>query len=365
MRLSPQEFELLQYLYERSGQTCSREELGEHLWGFVEVGGKRVPRFDDHMLHALVYRLRGKMRRAGVDLSQYLTSVPGSGYRLETTPRVVEGEPPDREKGSKRVLLRWAVAGAGAAAGLVLTGAAVAMLVNGSDRDDASASVTPVPVGELCGAEMISPEPGSTLSGSTVTFKWTAGCGMTKYDLWVGCSPSDNSLFDAEDGTLLEVTVDGLPTDGGPVFVWLTSSDGTEEGFFRPEYEYKAADDGGEVAAYLPGTEGWIDTGIQFTAGQPLGISACGQVIITSEGYPAFHAEGNPECPGVWRYAFPAPDLPCWSLIGRIDDGEPFFIGTSLQIPAVDAPGHLYIGINEDHPADNLGGFRATIRTGP
>jgi DNA-binding winged helix-turn-helix (wHTH) protein len=91
VRLSKKEFDLLLYLFGKAGQTCSREELSDALWGWVEAGGKVVPRYDDHMLHALVHRLRGKLARAGVDLGQYLTSISGVGYRLDTTPRAANG----------------------------------------------------------------------------------------------------------------------------------------------------------------------------------------------------------------------------------------------------------------------------------
>jgi len=93
VRLSKQEFELLRHLYHRRGQTCSREELADLIWGSVDVGGKSVARSDEHMLHALIHRVRTKFRNAGVDLNRYVVSVPGIGYRLEATPQNTGDDP--------------------------------------------------------------------------------------------------------------------------------------------------------------------------------------------------------------------------------------------------------------------------------
>jgi hypothetical protein len=57
---------------------------------------------------------------------------------------------------------------------------------------------------------------------------------------------------------------------------------------------------------------------------------------------------------GVPGAAFPAPDLPCWSLIARIGNGRPFEVGTSTLITAT-ASGVLFLGINDDSVSGNSG----------
>src|SRR5262249_31763539 len=81
-------------------------------------------------------------------------------------------------------------------------------------------------------AEMTSPPPGSSLSSTAVTFRWTGGAGVTDYWLWVSTSEGDADLFDQDLGIRLEATVPGLPTDRRAVFghVW---SRGGETGLFR------------------------------------------------------------------------------------------------------------------------------------
>jgi hypothetical protein len=89
---------------------------------------------------------------------------------------------------------------------------------------------------------MSSPTPGSTLAGSSQTFAWSAGSGVSAYRLSVGTSAGGNDLFDQNVGSSLTATVPGLPTSGGPVYVrlwWQTSA------WNYADYAYTAASSGG------------------------------------------------------------------------------------------------------------------------
>jgi hypothetical protein len=69
-----------------------------------------------------------------------------------------------------------------------------------------------------------SPTAGSTLSGSTVTFDWTAGSGSTAYWLDIGSSSGGNNYYSSGNlGGALTVTVNGLPTNGTNVYATLYS----------------------------------------------------------------------------------------------------------------------------------------------
>ena len=69
-------------------------------------------------------------------------------------------------------------------------------------------------------AQITSPPKGSTLTGSTATFTWTAESGATSYQLWVGTTPGGHDL--AVVGTSnLSATVGGLPTNGSTIYVTL------------------------------------------------------------------------------------------------------------------------------------------------
>jgi beta-propeller repeat-containing protein len=93
--------------------------------------------------------------------------------------------------------------------------------------------VTPVP------AVMSSPAPGSTLSGSSATFQWTAGTGVSQYWLYVSkIAVGGSELFSSSQSTQLSQTVNGLPTNGSTLYVRLWSLIGTTSAF--NDYTYKA-----------------------------------------------------------------------------------------------------------------------------
>jgi hypothetical protein len=94
--------------------------------------------------------------------------------------------------------------------------------------------VTPVP------AVMSSPVPGSTLSGSSATFQWTTGTGVSQYWLYVSkLAVGGSELFSSSQSTQLSQTVNGLPTNGTTLYVRLWSLIGTTSAF--NDYTYKAA----------------------------------------------------------------------------------------------------------------------------
>jgi DNA-binding winged helix-turn-helix (wHTH) protein len=361
-RLSRQEFDLLARLYERAGQVIDRTELAAAVWGTTDIRGRQEPNADDHMLHALVHRVRSKLQAAGVDLNDYLTSLPGVGYRLDTRAR---GTP-----GASQMSRRWPVivASAGAGALLVAVVAIAVLFLEGGSGDGsqsvvsgASSSPSAAAV-QVCGSDMTSPAPESTLSGAVVTFEWTAGCGMTKYDIWVGCSPGADDFLNPDDGVFLSATATDLPVDGGPLYVKLTSSNGTDEGTFFRNYTYTTPHlDPDATAVYVPGNSGWLDTGEDVTAGSPLKLVGCGQVSINTAGGPAMRVVGDNTCRGTLAALMPAPELPCFALIGRIGDGKPFLVGSSVNEIA-EASGRLFLGVNDDNVTDNSGGFRVTVR---
>ena len=74
------------------------------------------------------------------------------------------------------------------------------------------------------GGVMSTPTPGSTLTGSSVTFNWTAGAGASAYWVDVGSTAGGNNYSSSGNlGTALTTTVNGLPTDGSTIYVTLYS----------------------------------------------------------------------------------------------------------------------------------------------
>jgi DNA-binding response OmpR family regulator len=72
-RLSAQEFQLLSYLFEHRQRVCTRQELGDAIWG--------RDRWDPNMLHRLVHRLKEKLEPTP-DKPRYVQTVPWIGYRV-------------------------------------------------------------------------------------------------------------------------------------------------------------------------------------------------------------------------------------------------------------------------------------------
>src|SRR5664280_2858829 len=68
------------------------------------------------------------------------------------------------------------------------------------------------------------PTPGSTFTGTTVTFNWIAGAGSSAYWLDLGNVPGGNQYYQSGNlGTALTTTANGLPTDGSLVYATLYS----------------------------------------------------------------------------------------------------------------------------------------------
>ena len=108
----------------------------------------------------------------------------------------------------------------------------------------------------------------------------------------------------------------------------------------------------------IPGNQQWVPTGFAVRRGETLHFNATGEVMWTPDANdratPSGALDGKkPGRPPVGSAAGGA-------LIGRVDNGAPFFVGNqgSVRIPAT---GQLYLGINDDVLTDNTGDFFVTI----
>jgi hypothetical protein len=107
------------------------------------------------------------------------------------------------------------------------------------------------------------------------------------------------------------------------------------------------------VSADVP----WNDAGIEVRGGQSLYFSATGRVNWGPGRRDGAAGERNsPRNP-----TRPIPGRPGASLIGRIGDQDPFFIGDDRGPVRIRQSGRLYLGINDDYLADNSGNLRVTV----
>ena len=75
VELSPKEFALLAYLYERRGQVCSKDEIGAAVWPEYAEG------VYDYQIENLVRRLRARIEPDPSE-PQLLLTIRGLGYKL-------------------------------------------------------------------------------------------------------------------------------------------------------------------------------------------------------------------------------------------------------------------------------------------
>ena len=83
-------------------------------------------------------------------------------------------------------------------------------------------------------AILISPTPGSQFAGSSVTFTWTPGAGVTNYWFNLGTAPSGvnaKNIYSSGSVKVLAETVTGLPTNGETIYATLYSE---IAGVFQP-----------------------------------------------------------------------------------------------------------------------------------
>jgi hypothetical protein len=100
----------------------------------------------------------------------------------------------------------------------------------------------------------------------------------------------------------------------------------------------------------------WTATGINVRRGEPLEISASGEITVGGGNAPA-----SPAGTGEMRTENAIQSAPTGALIGRIGNGQPFLIGTQTRIQAP-AAGQLFLGVNDSNHADNQGSFRVEVR---
>lgn len=103
--------------------------------------------------------------------------------------------------------------------------------------------------------------------------------------------------------------------------------------------------------------ERWVDTGIDVRNGDTIAIQASGTVTLST------NRADTASPAGASRRAEAAPlrDRPAGALIARIADGPPIFVGEARTITA-NTSGRLYLGVNDDHFADNRGQFTVSVQ---
>jgi len=118
-------------------------------------------------------------------------------------------------------------------------------------------------------------------------------------------------------------------------------------------------DAGGGIV--VPAQQGWTSAGIRVRRGEWVTFNTTGEIRLTTDAADVAGAAGS--AAGRTAANAPLPSSPIGTLIGRVGNSRPFVIGsqTRVQMPAA---GVLFLGINDDHLADNAGEFRVQVQGG-
>jgi len=101
----------------------------------------------------------------------------------------------------------------------------------------------------------------------------------------------------------------------------------------------------------------WTDTGVNVRNGQTLYFEASGKIRWGKDRQDGPEGENNsPRNP-----SRPIPGRAAASLIGRVGDDAPFFIGSDTEGIRVRGSGTLVLGVNDETLEDNSGSFRVTV----
>ena len=215
---------------------------------------------------------------------------------------------------------------------------------------------------------------------------WPAGVACDGANIWVANEHSDNvTVLRASDGARLSTFSVGSKPYGAAfdgANIWVTNYGSNTVSKLRtpplnahpaptvsprvpggnpPSGRDRSA--GSTRTIVVPGNQAWTPTGFNLGAGDAVEISASGNVSMGA-GWPPMPPTGRPpDCGG--RGGFPAPGLPCWSLIGRIgEQGIMFYVGSRITFRAPTS-GQLFLGVNDNVLGDNSGGWTATVLVKP
>jgi hypothetical protein len=139
-----------------------------------------------------------------------------------------------------------------------------------------AAARTPDPTPSQAAA-IVSPAAGATLASSQQLFTWSAGIGVTRYQLAVGSVQGGTSIFNGAPGTALAQLVTALPTDGSTIWVRLSSE--IDGAFTFADYSYTAFTNHRPVVTAIADQSGTVGTAVHH---QVIASDADGDTLVYS-----------------------------------------------------------------------------------
>lgn len=105
----------------------------------------------------------------------------------------------------------------------------------------------------------------------------------------------------------------------------------------------------------VPSNVQWTNTGFNVSRGQFLRFEPTGEIRLSMNGEDIGRPAGAMDARKAPNATIPS--IPVGALIGRIGNGQPFPIGDARTGFDMRDNGRLFLGINDDHVADNSGNY--------
>lgn len=124
-----------------------------------------------------------------------------------------------------------------------------------------------------------SPVPGSILSGPSETFTWTAGAGVSQYQLWLGTTGPGSEDVGAYTVGSTSVSVSGIPTSGAALYVelrWLS-----HKAWQAADYTYTEASSASPALTLGASSVSFGNVNLNTTATQSVSLSSSGTAALT------------------------------------------------------------------------------------
>jgi hypothetical protein len=217
--------------------------------------------------------------------------------------------------------------------------------VNGQERQIATNDVSVIDFtgnGDVSAADLNRSSGGTQTvwlrNGQTIDGQLYDIAGTTPLRITLKTSSGDRELASSEIGRIvLSRPSSGVATSGS------SSTAGVPEG----------------TGVAVPGNAAWTPTGQTVRRGERLSFSATGEVRLSNDASDVANANGSRA--GRKVAGAPVPDAAAGALIARVGNSAAFPIGEN-QTVTMPANGQLFLGINDDHVADNQGGYRVTVQ---
>jgi hypothetical protein len=109
----------------------------------------------------------------------------------------------------------------------------------------------------------------------------------------------------------------------------------------------------------VPSNVQWTNTGFNVSRGQNLRFEPSGEIRLSMNGEDIARPAGAMSARKAEKATIPT--IPVGALIGRVGDGQPFPIGDATTAFDMPDSGRLFLGVNDDHVADNSGNYVVKI----